>query len=77
MLGYLINTRAGALLYNLFHHKAVALVIAATGYWMGAEWLIATGILLFAHSSFDRMLGYGLKYSTGFKDTHLDHQLAN
>jgi hypothetical protein len=71
MLGYLINTRFGALLYNVFHHKAVAIVIAAIGYWISMEWLIAAGILLFAHSSFDRMLGYGLKYSTGFKDTHL------
>jgi hypothetical protein len=34
MLGYLINTRFGALLYNVFHHKAVAIVIAAIGYWI-------------------------------------------
>jgi hypothetical protein len=29
------------------------------------------GIILFAHSSMDRLFGYGLKYFTGFSDTHL------
>lgn len=24
-----------------------------------------------AHIGFDRLLGFGLKYATGFKDTHL------
>jgi Domain of unknown function (DUF4260) len=26
---------------------------------------------LIAHIGFDRMLGYGLKYASGFGDTHL------
>lgn len=30
-----------------------------------------TGILLFAHSCFDRVLGYGLKFTDDFKHTHL------
>ena len=29
------------------------------------------GIILLAHSAFDRMLGYGLKYSDSFKNSHL------
>lgn len=29
------------------------------------------GIVMFAHSSFDRVLGYGLKYCDNFKNTHL------
>jgi hypothetical protein len=29
------------------------------------------GIVLFGHASMDRMLGYGLKTSEGFKYTHL------
>lgn len=71
MLGYLINTRVGAFTYNLFHHKGVALVVAVSGYWMNNEWLTATGILLFAHASFDRIWGYGLKFGDNFKNTHL------
>ncbi len=71
MLGYLVNTRIGAFTYNLFHHRAVAIVLAFAGYGLHIPVLLTIGILLFAHSSFDRMLGYGLKYSDDFKHTHL------
>jgi hypothetical protein len=71
MLGYFFGDKWGAISYNLFHHKGVALLIAFMGYFMGKEIILATGILLFAHSSFDRVLGFGLKYFSGFKDTHL------
>jgi Domain of unknown function (DUF4260) len=29
------------------------------------------GLIWLAHIGIDRVLGYGLKYPTGFKDTHL------
>ncbi len=69
MMGYLVNTRAGAYTYNLFHHRAVGLLVAATGFLLCQEMVISIGILLFAHSSFDRMLGYGLKYKDSFNHT--------
>ncbi len=71
MLGYMVNAKFGAISYNIFHHKGIALLIIAIGYFFTIEPLIATGILLFAHASFDRIWGYGLKYVSGFKDTHL------
>src|SRR5690349_14458082 len=71
MIGYLFSNSVGAISYNLFHHKGLALFIAFFGYFLSNEILLAVGILLFAHSSFDRVLGYGLKYFSGFKDTHL------
>ncbi|MBC7522818.1 MAG: DUF4260 domain-containing protein [Flavobacterium sp.] len=71
MLGYLVNAKAGAIIYNIFHHKGIAIAIVALGYFMHAELLLSIGILLFAHSSFDRMMGYGLKYFSSFNDTHL------
>ncbi len=71
MLGYLAGPRIGALSYNLFHHRGLAILIAAAGYWMNIPLLLTTGLLLLAHSSFDRMLGYGLKYEDDFKHTHL------
>jgi hypothetical protein len=71
MLGYFINNRVGAFTYNLFHHRGIALLLVAIGYFLNLEIILAIGILLFAHASFDRILGYGLKYATGFKDTHL------
>lgn len=69
MLGYLVNTRVGAFTYNLFHHRGVALALVATGFLMHLDILITGGILLATHSSFDRMLGYGLKYPDDFKHT--------
>jgi len=71
MLGYLINSRVGAYTYNLFHHRAVAILFAAVGLLIANNPVTAMGILLFAHSSFDRMLGYGLKFGDDFKHTHL------
>lgn len=71
MLGYLINTRVGAITYNIAHHKALALAVFAIGIFMFLPWLKLAGIILFAHSSMDRMLGYGLKYPDSFHNTHL------
>ena len=71
MLGYLINTKIGASTYNLFHHKGIAVALAVTGYYFGNDVLTTVGILLFAHASFDRIMGYGLKYEDSFKNTHL------
>lgn len=71
MLGYLHNTKTGAFCYNLFHHKGIAIAVAAMGFYFNNEIVIATGILLFGHASFDRIMGYGLKYNDSFKNTHL------
>ena len=35
--------------------------------------LIAVALIWTSHITFDRLLGYGLKYPTFFKDTHLQH----
>ncbi|MGA8854889.1 MAG: DUF4260 domain-containing protein [Christiangramia sp.] len=71
MLGYLANNKIGAFLYNIFHHKGLAIAIGLLGYYLKLQELEVAGIILFAHSSFDRLLGYGLKYEKGFKFTHL------
>jgi len=71
MLGYLINPKIGALTYNLFHHKAIAIVFMLLGYFYLGSIVLLVGIILFSHSALDRMLGYGLKYPDSFKHTHL------
>jgi len=71
MLGYMLGSRVGAVTYNLFHHRGVAILIAATGYFTHHEIFTAFGLLLLAHSSFDRMFGYGLKYNDSFNHTSL------
>lgn len=71
MLGYMFNNNWGAFFYNIFHHKGLAIVIGLLGYYLKLQELEIAGIILFAHSSFDRLLGYGLKFKKGFKFTHL------
>mgnify|MGYP003643770466 CR=1 FL=1 len=71
MIGYLINSKAGALLYNLFHHKGIALAILIAGVYYQMEYLELAGVILFAHSAMDRLFGYGLKYPDSFSNTHL------
>ncbi|GAB2953503.1 DUF4260 domain-containing protein [Hymenobacter coalescens] len=70
-LGYLAGPRVGALSYNLFHHKALAVVCGVAGWLLGAPVLLLTGTVLLAHAAFDRLLGYGLKLPTSFQHTHL------
>jgi hypothetical protein len=71
MLGYLAGPRAGAALYNFAHTYALALALAAAGFFGGLPLLAAAGLIQIAHIGFDRALGFGLKYSTAFGDTHL------
>jgi hypothetical protein len=71
MLGYLINTKVGAFTYNVFHHKAIAILVLLTGYFLKQDIVALAGIILFSHSAMDRILGYGLKYPDHFKHTHL------
>lgn len=71
MLGYLVNPKIGAITYNLFHHKGIAILLYVLGVFLKMEIIELIGVILFSHASFDRILGYGLKYSTSFHDTHL------
>ena len=74
MIGYLVNNRFGAICYNLFHHKGIAILIFVVGVIISdhaGEILNIVGLVLFGHSSMDRALGYGLKLNEGFKYTHL------
>lgn len=71
MVGYLVNTRTGAFLYNFFHHKLLAICIGLLGIALNNAVLMLAGVILFAHSSMDRIFGYGLKHHDDFKHTHL------
>ena len=71
MLGYLVGPKTGAITYNLIHHKLVAGIFIAIGFPGHMPVLLLIGLLLWAHSSFDRMMGYGLKFPDSFHNTHL------
>ena len=71
MVGYLGGTRAGAVVYNLIHHHAVSLGLYVLGFFLHVPLLQLAGVILLGHSSLDRVLGYGLKHSDSFQNTHL------
>ncbi len=71
MIGYVVNSKVGAILYNLAHHKGIAILCFAFGLMLGSTALQFAGLLLLGQSSFDRILGYGMKYPDHFKNTHL------
>lgn len=71
MLGYLAGSRAGAITYNLIHTLVPAVAIASIGVLTDERRIVAIGLIWLAHIGLDRLLGYGLKYPEGFKETHL------
>ena len=76
-IGYALGTRAGAWIYNLAHSYVLPMILLAMSYFCAnmIDFSIVGGnyisLLWIAHIGFDRMLGYGLKETTGFSDTHL------
>lgn len=71
MVGYLLNPAIGAILYDVVHHRGVSVMLYIAGSLSGIPWLQAAALILFAHSTLDRVLGYGLKYLDSFQHTHL------
>lgn len=71
MIGYLFGNKIGAISYNLFHHKGLAIILYFVGMYFSMPICQLAGIILFSHASLDRALGYGLKYNKGFNYTHL------
>ncbi|NLY92973.1 MAG: DUF4260 domain-containing protein [Myxococcales bacterium] len=72
LLAYLAGPRVGAAAYNAAHSLVRPALLAASGLAVGApSWAIPVALIWAAHVGFDRMLGYGLKYATGFSHTHL------
>lgn len=71
MLGYLVNTRIGSRLYNAAHVYTLPLIVIGLGVALSAPVALQIGLIWFAHIGMDRVAGYGLKYATSFKDTHM------
>lgn len=71
MLGYARSTRLGALTYNLCHTEVVPAAVAFVGLGDANVALLSLALVWFAHIGLDRLLGFGLKYATAFRDTHL------
>ena len=70
MAGYLAGPSFGAVCYNLVHQAVLPAILLALGLWSRQGAATSIGLIWLAHIGLDRLLGYGLKYATEFKDTH-------
>lgn len=70
-IAYLANPRVGAIAYNALHSYIGPLVLGLAAHFSQASSLLPIALIWAAHIGFDRAVGYGLKYSSAFGDTHL------
>jgi hypothetical protein len=61
LIGFLINKKSGAVTYNLIHHKALSVALYLLGSFTQMPALQLAGLVMFGHSSFDRVLGFELQ----------------
>jgi hypothetical protein len=71
MVGYLAGPRIGSISYNIAHIYLWPLTLIAIASSTHSALMLQLALIWSAHIGMDRMLGYGLKYPTAFKDTHL------
>ena len=73
MLAYLAGPRVGAMVYNAFH-TYVAPAVVGGALFLADKRIWPLVVIWTAHIGLDRMLGFGLKFASGFRDTHLNHR---
>ena len=71
MLGYLAGPDLGARVYNSIHAYATPAALVICALLLGVRELIPIALIWANHISVDRLLGYGLKFRSGFGWTHL------
>jgi hypothetical protein len=71
MIGYLVNPTVGARSYNLVHTYVAPLALLMFVHLAHWPSFAPLCLIWISHIAFDRLLGYGLKYDSGFKDTDL------
>ena len=71
MLGYLAGPRWGSYCYNAAHWYLLPSAMVAVALLLSHAALLPFALVWFNHIGVDRLLGYGLKYPTGFGFTHL------
>jgi len=68
---FVITKKLGAIAYNMFHHQGVLAILFLLGFILHNDLIMKIGLIFLAHSTFDRVAGYGLKYLDNFDHTHL------
>jgi hypothetical protein len=68
---FVITKKLGAIAYNVFHHQGVLAILFLLGFILHNDLIMKIGLIFLAHSTFDRVAGYGLKHLDNFDHTHL------
>lgn len=76
MLGYLAGPKLGSLSYNIVHTYTLPLALGAFGFWVDVRLAFLIALIWIGHIGADRLFSYGLKFESGFKNTHLATQPA-
>jgi hypothetical protein len=71
MLGYAAGPAVGAIAYDVAHTYAIPVALGTIGVFADTDVAIQVALIWITHIGVDRAVGYGLKYPTGVKDTHL------
>ncbi|MER8769996.1 DUF4260 domain-containing protein [Mesorhizobium sp. M0960] len=71
ILGYMAGPRVGAVAYNTLHILVLPVLLALFGSVFDNGLATSVALIWIAHIAIDRALGYGLKLSSSFQDTHL------
>jgi hypothetical protein len=69
--GYLAGPRLGRAIYNAAHTYVPPVALGAIGVITGTDVAVQLALIWTTHIGADRAIGYGLKYSSSFKETHL------
>lgn len=70
-IAYAAGPAAGAAAYNLAHNLVFPIALGCAGVLWDSERAVAVALVWLVHIGVDRAIGYGLKYPTAFRDTHL------
>lgn len=68
---YALGPRIGAVGYDSLHTELLPVALGTVGVVAGLDAATQVALIWLAHIGADRLLGYGLKYPTAFRDTHL------
>ncbi|WP_411830172.1 DUF4260 domain-containing protein [Paenibacillus alba] len=72
MIGYAINKKIGAIVYNFGHTFILPLLLALCYLYFSKDYLLIISITWIAHICMDRVIGAGLKYQdSSFTKTHI------
>jgi hypothetical protein len=70
-VGYAFGPKGGAIAYDAAHTEVFAVALGTVGVVTDSSAATKVALIWLAHIGADRLLGYGLKYPTAFRDTHL------